>query len=380
MATSTCAKVAIPLQGDNGLMRHRQVFLTLLLAMLAVPDLAESQIEISSRASSIQVGGRVHAQYATSSVGDADNDFFLRRVRLIADITLNDFVTARVQPDFARGKIALQDVYVRLGSSSKFRVWVGQFKRAFDIFELSSSTDLSIIERDARVEGVSECSGVSGICSYSRLTEKLKYAERDQGIKIDGSSGRMSYQFTLTNGTGINVSDENDAKSYSGRLSFTASDKVTFSAQVGVHDYLFPLVATRTERGVDMKTARGVAWGADLEFGTWRDGAHIQASVIRGDNWKSLDSNQNEATFLTTQIVASYYSEKSGRLAGIEPLLRLSFGDPDTAVGKNAGTVVTPGLMFYLQGKSKIGANLDVYSPQSGDTALSFKVQTYLYF
>ena len=361
-------------------MRHRQVFLTLLLAMLAVPGVAESQIEISSRASSIQVGGRVHAQYATSSVGDADNDFFLRRVRLIADITLNDFVTARVQPDFARGKIALQDVYVRLGSSSKFRVWVGQFKRAFDIFELSSSTDLSIIERDARVEGVSECSGVSGICSYSRLTEKLKYAERDQGIKIDGSSGRMSYQFTLTNGTGINVSDENDAKSYSGRLSFAASDKVTFSAQVGVHDYLFPLVATRTERGVDMKTARGVAWGADLEFGTWRDGAHIQASVIRGDNWKSLDSNQNEATFLTTQIVASYYSEKSGRLAGIEPLLRLSFGDPDTALGKNAGTVVTPGLMFYLQGKSKIGANLDVYSPQSGATALSFKVQTYLYF
>ena len=111
-------------------MRHRQVFLTLLLAMLAVPDLAESQIEISSRASSIQVGGRAHAQYAASSVGDADNDFFLRRVRLIADITLNDFVTARVQPDFARGKIALQDVYVRLGSSSKFRVWVGQFKRS----------------------------------------------------------------------------------------------------------------------------------------------------------------------------------------------------------------------------------------------------------
>ena len=82
-------------------MRHRQVFLTLLLAMLAVPDLAESQIEISSRASSIQVGGRAHAQYAASSVGDADNDFFLRRVRLIADITLSDFVAARVQPDFA---------------------------------------------------------------------------------------------------------------------------------------------------------------------------------------------------------------------------------------------------------------------------------------
>ncbi len=331
-------------------MNNRWGFLTLALTILTVPTAAEAQFEISSRASSIQIGGRAHAQYAASSVSDVENDFFLRRVRLIADITLNDFVSARIQPDFARGKIALQDVYVRLGFSSKFRVSAGQFKRAFDIFELSSSTDLSIIERDARVEGASGCAGVSGICSYSRLTQKLRYSERDQGIKIDGSSGRMSYQFTLTNGTGINVSDENDAKSYSG------------------------------ERGVDTKTARGVAWGADVEFGTWRDGAHIQASVIRGDNWKSLDSSHNEATFLTTQIVASYYSEKSGRLAGIEPLLRLSFGDPDTALGKNAGTVVTPGLMFYLQGKSKIGANLDVYSPQSGDTEMSFKVQTYLYF
>ena len=358
--------------GENRPMRHPWVFVMLGLTAFGVPTATEAQLEISSRASSIQIGGRVHAQYAASSVDDANNDFFLRRVRLIADITLNDFASARVQPDFAQGKIALQDVYVRLGFSSKFRVSAGQFKRAFDIFELSSSTDLSIIERDARVEGASGCSGVSGICSYSRLTQKLKYSERDQGIKIDGSSGRVSYQATLTNGTGINVSDENDAKSYSGHLTLAVSENVRVSGQLGVHDYLIESAEASTERGI--------AWGADVEFGTWRDGAHIQASVIRGDNWKSLDSDHNEATFLTTQIVASYYSERSGRLSGIEPLIRLSFGDPDTAVGKNAGTVVTPGLMFYLQGKSKIGANLDIYSPQSGETALSFKVQTYLYF
>lgn len=352
-------------------MRHCWVVLTLALTALAVPPIIEAQFEISSRASSIQIGGRAHAQYAHTSVGDAENNFFLRRVRLIADITLNDFVAARVQPDFAHGKIALQDVYVRLSFSRNFRVSVGQFKRAFDIFELSSSTDLSIIERDARVEGISACSGVSGVCSYSRLTQKLKYSERDQGIKIDGSLGRLSYQATLTNGTGINVYDENDAKSYSGRLTFAASDKIGFSGQLGVHDYLVESTAS---------TGRGIAWGADIELGTWRDGAHIQASVVGGDNWKSLNTNHTEATFLTTQIVASYYSERASRLAGIEPLLRLSFGDPDTAVGKNAGTVVTPGLMFYLQGKSKIGANLDVYSPQKGDTAFSFKVQTYLYF
>ncbi|HIB10189.1 MAG TPA: hypothetical protein EYO20_10210, partial [Gemmatimonadetes bacterium] len=119
-------------------MRHCWVVLTLALTALAVPPIIEAQFEISSRASSIQIGGRAHAQYAHTSVGDAENNFFLRRVRLIADITLNDFVAARVQPDFAHGKIALQDVYVRLSFSRNFRVSVGQFKRAFDIFELSS--------------------------------------------------------------------------------------------------------------------------------------------------------------------------------------------------------------------------------------------------
>ena len=46
----------------------------------------------------------------------------------------------------------------------------------------------------------------------------------------------------------------------------------------------------------------------------------------------------------------------------------------------DGGIVFTPGLMFYLEGKTKIGANLDVWSPQTGGTELSFKVQTYLYF
>ena len=89
-------------------MNNRWGFLTLALTVLTVPTAAEAQFEISSRASSIQIGGRAHAQYAASSVSDVENDFFLRRVRLIADITLSDFVSARIQPDFARGKIALQ--------------------------------------------------------------------------------------------------------------------------------------------------------------------------------------------------------------------------------------------------------------------------------
>ena len=48
-------------------MNNRWGFLTLALTILTVPTAAEAQFEISSRASSIQIGGRAHAQYAASS-------------------------------------------------------------------------------------------------------------------------------------------------------------------------------------------------------------------------------------------------------------------------------------------------------------------------
>ena len=38
----------------------------------------------------------------------------------------------------------------------------------------------------------------------------------------------------------------------------------------------------------------------------------------------------------------------------------------------------TPGVMFHLAGGNNIAANLDVWSPETGQTEWSFKIQTYL--
>jgi Phosphate-selective porin O and P len=352
-------------------MRRLLRLLALALTLAAVPTGVTAQTEISARGAKIRIGGRLHSQYTASSVTDAENDFFFRRVRIIADITVNDFVSARVQPDFSGGKTALQDAYVRLAFSKAFRLSMGQFKRAFDLFELSSSTDLSLIERDGRVEGLGGCAGVGSVCSYSRLTEKLGFAGRDQGIKIDGSSGSVSYLASVTNGTGINRADENDAKSYSGRVTVAASDRVRISGQLAIHDYV--------DSSDDNQEA--VGWGADLDVGGWRDGVHFQAALSGGDNWKAPDASDEPATFFAVQGVLSYYKPLEGdRISGVEPLLRLSFGDPDTGLDDDGGALFTPGFMLYFQGKNKIGANVDVYSPQSGDTEFSFKLQTFLYF
>lgn len=327
--------------------------------------------EISSRYGSIRFGGRLHAQYSKSSVDAAQNDFFFRRVRLIADITINDFVSARVQPDFAGGTAALQDAYVRFNFSDAFRLSVGQFKRGFDLFELASSTDLSLIERDGRVEGVGGCAGVGGACSYSRLTEKLGFAGRDQGLRFEISGEKVSFLGTVTNGTGINVADENDAKSWSGRLSVEATEDLSVSGQFALHDWV---------DGAD-EDQYAPAWGVDAQYGGWRDGLLVQAGVTSGDNWQSLDGAGDPVPFTAFQAVVSYYAPlENDRFVGVEPLARLSYADPDGDTLDDEAVIFTPGLMLYTAGKNKIGVNVDVFSPQTGDTEYSLKFQAFVYF
>lgn len=351
-------------------MRRFSLILTAAATLVGAAGLS-AQTTISARSASIKIGGRLQSQFATSSVDGSNPEFFFRRARLIADITVNDFLDARIQPEFAGGSAELKDAYVRFKFSPVFQVSMGQFKRAFDLFELSSSTDLSLIERDGRVGGVGGCSGVGGVCSYSRFTEKLGFSDRDQGIRVQGEQGTVAYEVTVTNGTGANEGEENEGKSYSGRLSLELTPALTMSGQYAFHDYVKP--------GDDNTLA--AAWSADLQYGTWRDGLLVQAAVVQGDNWKKLNSGGVPASFKAFQAVASYYAPMSGdRVTGVEPLVRVSYGDPDTGLGDDGGVVFTPGLMFYIVGKNKIGANVDIWTPQTGDTEYSFKIQSFLYF
>jgi hypothetical protein len=351
-------------------MLRRLIRLASILAIV-LPLPLSAQLQVSGRGATLRIGGRLHSQYTVSSIDAATNDFFFRRARLIVDLTVNDFLSGRVQPDFAGGGAALQDVYATLNFSDGFQLSIGQFKRAFDLFELSSSTDLSLVERDGRIEGYSVCSGVGSLCSYSRLTEDLGFAGRDQGIRVEGESGQVSYMASLTNGTGINTSDENDRKSVSGRVTFDINENVRASGQVAIHDYVDPAD----------ENANAVAFGGDVEVGTWRDGLLVQAAVVTGDNWMLDPVTAAAPNFLTFQGVVSYYYPVDGdRVVGIEPLARLSWGDPDLDTDDDNGLLLTPGFMVYIMGRSKIGANFDIYSPAVGDKEFSFKIQSFLYF
>ncbi len=346
------------------------------LAVQAKPARAQ-EVQIRSRAAEITLTGRVHLQWNSSSVADEiSNEFLIRRARLTAEVEVNDWISGKVQPDYGEGKVSLKDAYVRLTFDPSFRATLGQFKRPFDLFELTSSTKILVIERAGGVRGVDACSGPGGVCSYSRLTEKLGFADRDIGVMLDGAlggDGAWSYRVSVTNGTGANADEENDLKSFSGRLEFRPLEKLKLGANAAAHDFV-------NEAGPTPDDDYAYAYGGDVEYGSFREGLHVQAGLVAGDNWKNLVPT-DPSSFLTGQAIAAFKVPVRNRLIeAVEPVGRVSWADPDTDASDDDGWLLTPGLVLFFKDRNKFAVNLDIWLPAVGGTEYSLKAQSYLHF
>jgi hypothetical protein len=142
-------------------------------------------------------------------------------------------------------------------------------------------------------------------------------------------------------------------------------------ANLALHDYVQPTGANGYARVV----------GGDLELGDFTRGLHLQAGAVAGDNWLNPIAG-DPSTFLTAQAIVTYKFRVSHPpyAEAIEPVARLSWGNPDTAVPQDGGVLLTPGIVWFVSGKNKFAANVDVWRPQQGAAAWGLKVQSYLYF
>jgi hypothetical protein len=345
-----------------------------LVALIALTPPLAAQTTFHTHAAEITIGGRLHTQFNTSSVdSEPGSDMLIRRARVDALVKINDFLSGFVQPEYAGSKAFLQVAYVRLNFAPALHAMIGQYKRPFDLFTQTSSTDILVIERTGTIRGVGACAGVGGMCSYGQFMEKLRLSTPDIGVFLDGGdpSGRFNYLVAVTNGTGQNLSDENGTKSYSGRVVVAPSPNLHLSANVALHDYVKP------------SGANGYAgeMGGDLELGNFTRGLHIQAGAVTGDNWLNYLAG-GPSRFVTAQAILTYkFPVKRPPYAeSIEPLARVSWGNPDTATPQDGGLLLTPGIVWFVSGRNKFAANIDVWHPQTGATEWGVKVQSYLYF
>jgi hypothetical protein len=66
------------------------------------------------------------------------------------------------------------------------------------------------------------------------------------------------------------------------------------------------------------------------------------------------------------------------RRVNVEPVLRVSHGDPDAGGEGDAhggGTLFTPGINFYFGPLNRIMLNYDLWSPEDGEREGSFRAQ-----
>ncbi len=322
----------------------------------------------------MSVGGRAQLQYSTTSVGEdelgaeapASSTFETRRIRLRLDLTVGDWITARIQPDFAQGDLRLADAYVDFALSDYFAFKVGQFKRPFSLIELTSSTIIPTIERGVRIAGLSDyVGGVPGEL-YEVLAES-GYVGRDLGAALRGGTERFDWELGVFNGEGVDARDVNDDKTVAARVSVAPSASAPLR-----------LAAAAVRR--DTPGEDGWAYEADAEWGAFRrPGVHLLAEVAFGDDLVSASA----ARFSGVQGIVSWFTPLSGpRFDGVELVGRASWADPDDDLDDDDGVLLTPGLNLYVFGRNRLMLNWDVYLPAADalDAQNAFRAQAQVYF
>ncbi len=348
----------------------------------------------------LRLGGRVQAQFSTTSVDEAElvarqrapsapipaSMFETRRVRLSTELDYGDAVTGKLEIEYGMARLLLRDTWMNIALDPRLQLRVGQFKKPFSLLQLTSSTRWPIIERGVRMRGLQEAlladDADSVITTFrgtvvpgeeQELLEQFGYQNFDLGGAIHGSLGRFGYQIGMFNGTGADQRDDTDGKSVAGRATVRPIAGVPLTIGVGVSTREFRLRTTPS-----ILTRSGAAYEVDMEWGDFRrSGLHIIAEAATGTNL-AVDE-----TFTAGQFIAAWYKPLSNqKIEGWELAGRVGYGDPRRDVRGDDALLLTPGFNIYFSGRNRLMVNWDVYMPR-GDgfqTMHALRVQAQIYF
>jgi len=373
---------------------------------LALPAVLLLAATAAARAQTpnIRVAGRVQAQF-TDTQGDstanyrpdlvATSGFEIRRLRIQADVRIGENVNMVLQPSFEMGQLRMRDAYLRVGlwrnPTSQVGLTVGQEKKVFNRYELTSSNNLMSIERGARFRGL--VAGPGSVSAQNNLLEYNGYIAHDIGAVVDASvlSGRAVVSAGLYNGSGESQVDVNNAKTFGARAVATVLQDAENRPVLRVGAAFLS-----RDRGVFRDSSRytfyadsahrSTAFGVDLEWGDFRPGPHLIADFATGENLNPAFSkvsglpsgNRNFGnvvpnapdsaftTFASVQAVGAWrfqFDDPSGTrlIKMLEPALRVDVTDPNTDRGDNRSVLITPVLNLYFSQTTILRAGVDFY-------------------
>jgi hypothetical protein len=353
----------------------------LVVALAGVNPAAAQEVpplRVTTRAAEVLVGGRVQTQFSTTSVEDAVPMLWeMRRVRLEVGVRLNPLITARLNPEFAGPQIALRDAFVQFNFLPGLQLLAGQAFRPFGLLPQTSSVRILPIERGARIRGLP-----SPALEHFNLLTTLGYADRDVGLQLRGAPTGAplgwTYAVGVLNGPLLGQAGNQATYQLSARSTVALARDLRLGIGWSRRDF-----AHMAEAAADPTLRQGSAWQLDLELGTFARGPHVMAEAATG----VLDPFvQARRRFRAAQLWAAYRTAAVGPNAiQIEPVARVSYGDPDAtdldrAAGRGGGLLLTPGINLYFGPLNRIMVNYDHWNPDGGESEGSFRAQFQIAF
>ncbi|MFQ6091487.1 MAG: porin [bacterium] len=347
-----------------------------LAAFLFVWSSANGQENVVSKKSRLTFAGRLHGQFHTSNVEAAEemnNTFYIRRARLTAKYeNPQGTMKAKVQYDLGGGGVKLKDGYVDLTLDPKFNIKLGQYKKQFSLWELTSSTKTMVIERGNKLIG-SDWKATNQIIIKDGL-----YAGRDIGVTLHGKVEKVKYYLGVFNGNGYHKkADDDNGKLIGGRVVLSALEDLAFGASVANR------TVSNYEKVADSDTSYSKenfqAFEADVEYGikhhVSKTGPWVQAEFLYGSN----PYYDDETDFMGFAFIGSYNVKlaEGGKIYSVRPAIRFDYAQRDTDDDDTRNILVTPGVDIFFDKYNRVQINLDVNMPQKdgADTEYGLRVQ-----
>jgi hypothetical protein len=323
----------------------------------------------------IKLSGRLHVHGywfdnqdyvpAPTSVGPESN-FFIRRARIQANGQLTDNISLVIQPSFenAGGRepnLRLRDAYidVRLTPASQRPsvTWrVGQEKRPFSRWELTSSNNLPSIERGAG-------RGLLGR-QTNNLFEANGFLAHDLGTSVIVTAhDAVTLQAGVYNGRGESFSDDNSSKSFGGRGTVNPLPRIAPALSLGVSFFSHDGVVVGAAAD---SSFRNDAFEIDGQWG--RPGEPGLFSLVEYARGKTFSEAKYTISGLTA--IAAYHhrlTRTASWLPAIEPAVRFDVADPNADVAGDRATLVSAVLGLYLSSRAQFRVSFERQTFEAGD-------------
>ncbi len=253
---------------------------TVSLAQTPVPSKQEGfTIASQDGGAKLRVGGYLHFDGRTYPSDEDEriaDQFLFRRARVLLDGKLWDRFEFRLMPDFAGGRLVLQDAYIDVKVVEALKVRVGKFKVPFGLERLQSATAMSFIER--------------------AFPTSLS-PNRDLGLQLHGAffDGALTYQLGVFNGVadgGSGDGDISDDKELAARVFVKPLSRTGLPLLTGLG---LGVAATAGEKkgSAENPELSGLRTAAQTSFFSWRSASATAPGVIAAGSHQRLGLQGN---------------------------------------------------------------------------------------